>query len=254
MLFPPSTWLSPLHLYFRHLLPVSSSWQPLFFGTALFSWLSYFCNSSTCEEFIHSLIFFVYLLLHIICFVLNLLLSLIWILYVIVNVSSAGDIYHVDHSSPRSKFESMLTRPIWSVPLAGSMPSLGEFRLTKSMVESRAKRNVIIITFGNYAFMDFITNWVEHLTELNVSNLLVGNFPPLSTWFVCLLFLFLFPAFLDFDENVIITLKEQWIINFWRLCTGKEFQFSTWEAIWTLLTSAGAHQHSIKWEGKKWYW
>nr|KJB25103.1 hypothetical protein B456_004G177500 [Gossypium raimondii] len=54
------------------------------------------------------------------------------------------------------------------------MPPLESFKLTKELVGERAKDNVIIVTFGNFAFMDFILTWVKHLTDLDVSNLLVG--------------------------------------------------------------------------------
>ncbi|MCL7036145.1 hypothetical protein MKW94_028607 [Papaver nudicaule] len=67
------------------------------------------------------------------------------------------------------------TKPIWEVPTPGSkMPPSHTFRLTKELVESRVKDNVIVVTFGNYAFQDFILNWVRHLTDLGVTNLLVG--------------------------------------------------------------------------------
>ncbi|WOL15865.1 hypothetical protein Cni_G24646 [Canna indica] len=68
----------------------------------------------------------------------------------------------------------VLTRAIWDAPVDRRMPDLKSFQLTKEMVEHHAKGNVIIVTFGNYAFMDFILNWVKHLTDLNVFNLLVG--------------------------------------------------------------------------------
>lgn len=54
------------------------------------------------------------------------------------------------------------------------MPPLKTFQLTKQLVHKRVKDNVIIVTFGNYAFMDFILTWVKHLTDLGLSNLLVG--------------------------------------------------------------------------------
>ncbi|KAF6158859.1 hypothetical protein GIB67_012502 [Kingdonia uniflora] len=65
--------------------------------------------------------------------------------------------------------------PIWEVPPVGSkMPPLEAFRLTKELVSRRVKDNTIIVTFGNYAFMDFIITWVKHLNDLDVSNILVG--------------------------------------------------------------------------------
>ncbi|CAI9274836.1 unnamed protein product [Lactuca saligna] len=65
--------------------------------------------------------------------------------------------------------------PIWKPPPSDSkMPPLETFRLTKELVQERVKDNVIIATFGNYAFMDFILTWVKHLTDLGVENLLVG--------------------------------------------------------------------------------
>ncbi|PIA51406.1 hypothetical protein AQUCO_01100317v1 [Aquilegia coerulea] len=73
------------------------------------------------------------------------------------------------------KTPSTWTRPIWELPPPGAkMPPLKAFRLTKQLVKQRVKDNVIIVTFGNYAFMDFILNWVKHLTDLGVYNLLVG--------------------------------------------------------------------------------
>lgn len=75
-----------------------------------------------------------------------------------------------------SQHEDALAKSIWEVPPKNSkMPSLKTFRLTKELVEQRVKDNVIIVTFGNYAFMDFILSWVKHLTDLNLSNLLVGK-------------------------------------------------------------------------------
>ncbi|KAL9268522.1 Arabinosyltransferase XEG113-like protein, partial [Drosera capensis] len=66
-------------------------------------------------------------------------------------------------------------RAIWEAPEKGKgMPGLEEFRLRKELVMERAKGNVIVVTFGNYAFMDFILTWVKHLTDLGLSNLLVG--------------------------------------------------------------------------------
>ncbi|KAI6706882.1 hypothetical protein NL676_009844 [Syzygium grande] len=76
--------------------------------------------------------------------------------------------------APPSQHGDALANPIWVAPKKSKMPSLKTFRLTKELVEQRVKDNVIIVTFGNYAFMDFILSWVKHLTELNLSNLLVG--------------------------------------------------------------------------------
>lgn len=66
-------------------------------------------------------------------------------------------------------------RPIWEAPSrTKKMPPLKSFRLTKELVQQRVKDNVVIVTFGNYAFMDFILTWVKHLTDLNLFNILVG--------------------------------------------------------------------------------
>ncbi|KAF3556971.1 hypothetical protein F2Q69_00011196 [Brassica cretica] len=65
---------------------------------------------------------------------------------------------------------------IWvSPPRDKKMPPLESFKLTKELFGERVKDNVIIVTFGNYAFMDFILTWVKHLTDLDISNLLVGE-------------------------------------------------------------------------------
>ncbi|CAL5435930.1 unnamed protein product [Camellia sinensis] len=81
---------------------------------------------------------------------------------------------------PRYPFHSerggkKLVKPIWEVPPPGSeRPPLETFRLRKELVEERVKDNIIIVTFGNYAFLDFILSWVKHLTDLGLQNLLVG--------------------------------------------------------------------------------
>lgn len=72
--------------------------------------------------------------------------------------------------------QSVLMPPIWQVPSqTKKMPPLKAFQLTKELVQQRVKDNVIIVTFGNHAFMDFILTWVKHLTDLGLSNLLVGK-------------------------------------------------------------------------------
>ncbi|KAF6158861.1 hypothetical protein GIB67_012504 [Kingdonia uniflora] len=74
-----------------------------------------------------------------------------------------------------SAIHQYISRPIWEVPPNGSkIPPLKTFRLTKELVSLRVKDNIIIVTFGNYAFMDFILTWVKHLTDLDLSNILVG--------------------------------------------------------------------------------
>lgn len=94
------------------------------------------------------------------------------------NASLRADWGSLPVPPPKSpKSQNMWTRPIWEVPPPGEkIPSLKAFRLTKTLVEQRVEDNVIIVTFGNYAFMDFIITWVKHLTDLGVSNLLVGMF------------------------------------------------------------------------------
>ena len=75
-----------------------------------------------------------------------------------------------------SQTQSKSMKPIWEAPPSGSkMPPLKTFRLTKELVQQRVKDNVVVVTFGNYAFMDFILTWVKHLTDLGVDNLLVGK-------------------------------------------------------------------------------
>ncbi|CAM6083868.1 unnamed protein product [Calypogeia fissa] len=68
-----------------------------------------------------------------------------------------------------------LKRKIWEVPPAGTeMQPLAEFSLRKEMVEFRAEKNIIVVTFANHAFLDFALSWVKSLTDCGVTNLLVG--------------------------------------------------------------------------------
>ncbi|GAB4857978.1 hypothetical protein Ancab_015882 [Ancistrocladus abbreviatus] len=89
------------------------------------------------------------------------------------NLSQSIIVDPVSTSGRKSKSSKL--KPIWNAPSPSKkMPSLKKFRLTKGLVEERVKDNVVIVTFGNYAFMDFILTWVKHLTDLGISNLLVG--------------------------------------------------------------------------------
>lgn len=76
----------------------------------------------------------------------------------------------------KPQLQRKLLKPIWEVPPAGSkMPDLETFKLSKELVQERVIDNIVIVTFGNYAFMDFILTWVKHLTDMGVENLLVGK-------------------------------------------------------------------------------
>ncbi|XP_024520921.1 arabinosyltransferase XEG113 [Selaginella moellendorffii] len=69
----------------------------------------------------------------------------------------------------------VLKKAIWEIPPHGSeLPPREAFVLSKEMVEFRAKKNVIMVTFANHAFEDFVLTWVRHLTDVGVTNLLVG--------------------------------------------------------------------------------
>lgn len=82
------------------------------------------------------------------------------------------------HAVPSAfpELQNVSRKPILNVPPRNKkMPPLKEFRLTKELVQQRVKDNIIIVTFGNYAFMDFILTWVKQLNDLGVSNYLVGE-------------------------------------------------------------------------------
>eukprot|EP00250_Pteridium_aquilinum_P008747 c18180_g1_i1 orf=861-2705(-) len=82
---------------------------------------------------------------------------------------------HKRVSSSSPDIETFLQKPIWEKPPANSaMPPTKVFGLTKQMVASRAQNNLVIVTFANHAFLDFVLTWVKHLTEMNIFNILVG--------------------------------------------------------------------------------
>lgn len=88
--------------------------------------------------------------------------------------SEGGDVFPNERTHPLHRD---LKREIWEVPIAGSvMPPREEFALRKEMVEFRAEKNVIAVTFANYAFVGFVLSWVKSLTDGGVTNLLVGTF------------------------------------------------------------------------------
>lgn len=80
-----------------------------------------------------------------------------------------------DSTAVKPQLQTTSLKPIWTVPPVGSkMPDLESFKLSKELVQERVIDNIVIVTFGNYAFMDFILTWVKHLTDMGVENLLVG--------------------------------------------------------------------------------
>ncbi|XP_062118166.1 arabinosyltransferase XEG113 [Humulus lupulus] len=88
--------------------------------------------------------------------------------------SSQPPLHHDALPTPPPDTPIMRQKPIWERPRTEKMPPLDHFRLTKELVRQRVQDNVIIVTFGNYAFMDFILTWAKHLSDLQVSNFLVG--------------------------------------------------------------------------------
>ncbi|XP_058777608.1 arabinosyltransferase XEG113-like [Vicia villosa] len=77
--------------------------------------------------------------------------------------------------SAYSEPQNVSKKTVLNVPPRNTkMPPLEDFKLTKQLVQQRVKDNIIIVTFGNYAFMDFILTWVKQLNDLGLSNYLVG--------------------------------------------------------------------------------
>ncbi|KAJ1396827.1 Tetratricopeptide-like helical domain superfamily [Sesbania bispinosa] len=91
----------------------------------------------------------------------------------ILNGSQSATVHVV--LSPPQESQTVETKPIFDIPPRNKkMPPLKAFRLTKELVQKRVKNNIIVVTFGNYAFMDFILTWVKQLNDLGLSNYLVG--------------------------------------------------------------------------------
>ncbi|GAB4853801.1 hypothetical protein Ancab_017995 [Ancistrocladus abbreviatus] len=71
--------------------------------------------------------------------------------------------------------KNSLARPVLDAPFhAKELLPLEAFRLTKELLQPVTKDNIVIVTFGNFAFAHFIFNWVKHLTDLGLLNLIVG--------------------------------------------------------------------------------
>jgi hypothetical protein len=91
-----------------------------------------------------------------------------------LNSSQSETIHVVPSAFPEP--QNVPKKPVLNIPPRNKkMPPLKDFRLTKELVQQRVKDNIIIVTFGNYAFMDFILTWVKQLNDLGLSNYLVGE-------------------------------------------------------------------------------
>lgn len=49
--------------------------------------------------------------------------------------------------------------------------------LTIDLVMERAQRGLVIVTCADWAYYDFVLNWVGHLRKLGVTNFLIGQLP-----------------------------------------------------------------------------
>jgi hypothetical protein len=61
------------------------------------------------------------------------------------------------------------------VPGQERMPTVD---LTAALARNRSRDGIVIVTWANYAYLDFLRNWVHHLNLLDVDNFLIGA--PLS--------------------------------------------------------------------------
>ena len=47
--------------------------------------------------------------------------------------------------------------------------------LTAEVVRRSSRDNAVIVTWASSAYLDFLRNWVHHLTSLDVDNILIGE-------------------------------------------------------------------------------
>ena len=47
-------------------------------------------------------------------------------------------------------------------------------RLYRSLVQSVASDNMVMVTWANFHYLDFTMNWVRHVQAVNISSYLVG--------------------------------------------------------------------------------
>lgn len=65
---------------------------------------------------------------------------------------------------------------IWKAPAENTeFPPMESFTLSKEMVKKVAKDNVIVVSYCNYALMDLMMNWVQHLNDVGVYNIIIGG-------------------------------------------------------------------------------
>jgi len=59
----------------------------------------------------------------------------------------------------------------------GAAPAVNpaDHKLTQERVEALARGNVLMVTWANYHYLDFVINWVYHINKLGVTNYLVGS-------------------------------------------------------------------------------
>ena len=47
--------------------------------------------------------------------------------------------------------------------------------LTAELVKRSSKDNAVIVTWASSAYLDFLRNWVHHITSWDVDNILIGG-------------------------------------------------------------------------------
>ena len=53
--------------------------------------------------------------------------------------------------------------------------------LTAELVRRSSRDRAVIVTWASSAYLDFLQNWVHHLTSMDVDNILIGT-PLLLPW------------------------------------------------------------------------
>ena len=54
--------------------------------------------------------------------------------------------------------------------------------LTAELVRRSSRDRAVIVTWASSAYLDFLQNWVHHLTSMDVDNILVGAPSSLPCW------------------------------------------------------------------------
>lgn len=65
--------------------------------------------------------------------------------------------------------------PGWQLVDGGSRGKAPTAELTAALARNRSREGIVLVTWASISYLDFLRNWVHHLSLLDVDNFIIGG-------------------------------------------------------------------------------